>query len=403
MIIIYTGFLRYKEGSEESEYAGLRKLATNELDKGKSEVPVTPSYVDPSLYSGIDYENGVMDMDGNPIVFPKENRWELPRSMCQGSESQKGCSCTNYTSYLKGITSDILKPYIVDVDVYYIHSSLVYYVILNTMHLDDYPHEQHAEYILLYLGKEYPNEMPKRNVDIGFSVLKFTVSDSKHYNEGDVVTFSLIDTLRHHPYDRIQACVRYPNPNPLPLAICAYVSNYNSVDELRFWISFYRVQKVSMVILYVTTPMPQLRTEFASLIQSGYLKLIDFTWPRHVKGWVIQCSNQQAQMNAAFYRFKYEVKAMIICDTDEFIYSEKYPFDLPAVRQYLEETCTNCDAAHVLIQFLLHVVWNEPIQEHRDDRRARSVFAQWNPIRCLPVPNGDERIGGKEDDASEQV
>lgn len=108
-------------------------------------------------------------------------------------------------------------------------------------------------------------------------------------------------------------------------------------------------------------------------------------------------------MNAAFYRFKYEVKAMIICDTDEFIYSEKYPFDLPAVRQYLEETCTNCDAAHVLIQFLLHVVWNEPIQEHRDDRRARSVFAQWNPIRCLPVPNGDERIGGKEDDTSEQV
>ena len=71
MIIIYTGFLRYKEGSEESEYAGLRKLATNELDKDKSGVPVTPSYVDPSLYSGIDYENGVMDMDGNPIVFPK--------------------------------------------------------------------------------------------------------------------------------------------------------------------------------------------------------------------------------------------------------------------------------------------------------------------------------------------
>lgn len=106
-----------------------------------------------------------------------------------------------------------------------------------------------------------------------------------------------------------------------------------------------------MVISVRHDPDAAIANGIASLIQSGYLKLIDFTWPRHVKGWVIQCSNQQAQMNAAFYRFKYEVKAMIICDTDEFIYSEKYPFDLPAVRQYLEETCTNCDAAHVLIQF----------------------------------------------------
>lgn len=341
---------------------------SNELHGNNTGADSAFSHIDSSLYSGIDYENGVMDMDGNPITFPKENRWEIPRSMCQGGGSQESCSCTNYTSYLKGITSDILKPYVVDMDVYYIDSSLVYYVILNTMHLDDYPREQHADYTLVYLGKEYPNEMPKKNIDIGYSVLKFTVSDSKHYNKGDVVTFSLIDNLHHHSYDRLQACVRYPNPNPLPLAICAYVSNYNSVDELRFWISYYRIQKVSMVILYVTTPMPQLRTEFASLIQSGYLQLIDFTWPRHVKGWVIQCSNQQAQMNAAFYRFKYEVKAMIICDTDEFIYSEKYPFNLPAVREYLEQNHSDCDVTHVLLPFLFHVVSNEPIQEHRNDR-----------------------------------
>ena len=91
---------------------------SNELHGNNTGADSAFSHIDSSLYSGIDYENGVMDMDGNPITFPKENRWEIPRSMCQGGGSLESCSCTNYTSYLKGITSDILKHYVVDIDVY---------------------------------------------------------------------------------------------------------------------------------------------------------------------------------------------------------------------------------------------------------------------------------------------
>ena len=47
---------------------------------------------------------------------------------------------------------------------------------------------------------------------------------------------------------------------------------------------------------------------------------------------------QQSQMNSCFYHFKYEVQALIICDTDEYIYSYKFPFDLIATKNYLTNT-----------------------------------------------------------------
>ena len=194
----------------------------------------------------------------------------------------------------------------------------------------------------------------RRNTDIGYSVLKYSVPVSIQYNEGDIIEFSLIDIKRHHPYNNIKACIRLPNPHPSPMGVCAYVSDYNTINELRFWISHYRVQNVSMVIFYVATPMPQLVTEFGGLIRSGYLRLVDFTWPRHVRGWPIQRSNQQAQINSCFYHFKYEVQSLILCDTDEFIYSELYPYNLPSLNSYLSHHNRSVDVIHVFIQFIIN-------------------------------------------------
>ena len=44
-----------------------------------------------------------------------------------------------------------------------------------------------------------------------------------------------------------------------------------------------------------------------------------------------QCNNQQSQVNSCFYRYKYRANAVVLCDVDEYVYSESYPFDLPAV------------------------------------------------------------------------
>ena len=66
------------------------------------------------------------------------------------------------------------------------------------------------------------------------------------------------------------------------------------------WIAFYRVQKVSLVILYVSVPMPELEIEFKDLIETGYLQLMDFTWSRKSVFNHIQQSNQQAQNQFLF-------------------------------------------------------------------------------------------------------
>ena len=262
--------------------------------------------------------------------------------------------CNDYTSYLKTVTPDILKPFLVNVDVYVVGQSLVFYIVISTMHLDNYESEQHNQYTLLFLNTSYPNLFARRNRDIGYSVLKYSVPTSLQYNEGDIIEFSLIDIKRHHPYNNIKACIRLPNPHPSPMGVCAYVSDYNTINELRFWISHYRVQNVSMVIFYVATPMPQLVTEFGGLIRSGYLRLVDFTWPRHVRGWPIQCSNQQAQINSCFYHFKYEVQSLILCDTDEFIYSELYPYNLPSLNSYFSQSHRSFNVIHVSIQFIIN-------------------------------------------------
>ena len=66
------------------------------------------------------------------------------------------------------------------------------------------------------------------------------------------------------------------------------------------WIAFYRVQNVSLVILYVTVPMPELEIEFKDIIETGYLQLMDFTWSRKSVFNHIQQSNQQAQNQFLF-------------------------------------------------------------------------------------------------------
>ena len=270
----------------------------------------------------------------------------------------KSSICSDYTTYLKTVTHDIRKPFLVSVDVYLINKSLIFYIVINTMHLENYKSEQHSFYTLRFSNRNFFNLFNRRNTDTGYSVLKYTVPITIPYREGDVIEFSLIDHKRHHPYNNIKACIRIPNPHPSPMGVCAYVSDYNSIDELRFWISYYRVQKVSMVIFYVATPMPQLVTEFSSLIHSGYLRLVDFTWPRHIRGWAIQCSNQQAQINSCYYHFKYEVQSLILCDTDEFVYSERYPNNLPALNSYISQTYPSYNVIHVFILLILNHRWS---------------------------------------------
>ena len=254
-----------------------------------------------------------------------------------------------YTSYLKRVTPDFSLPFIVSIDSYQLDHSLQFYIVINTMHLSNYELMQHTKYTLQFENVTYSNQFDRENSDIGYSVLKFTVPTLTPFHRNQQISFILCDLYNKITYNLI-AYVRFPNPNPLPIGVCAYVSDYNSLEELRMWISFYRVQKVSLVILYVSVPMPELELEFHDLIQSGYIQLVDFTWPRTSVFNHIQYSNQQSQINSCFYHYKYEVKWLILCDTDEFVYSERFPSDLPKMSSLLEREYNEFDVFHVRVE-----------------------------------------------------
>ena len=270
-----------------------------------------------------------------------------------------------YTSFLKQVTSDISLPFIVNVDAYQLDHSLEFIIVVNTMHLSNYQAMQHTNYTLRFQDKEYSNQFDRKNTDVGYSVLRFLVPVTTPFARNEQIAFTLIDTRKKFTYNLI-AYVRYRNPSPLPIGVCAYVSDYNSIEELRMWVAFYRVQKVSLVVFYVTVPMPELEREFRDLIQTGFLQLVDFTWPRKPVFGHIQYSNQQAQINSCFYHFKYEVKMMILCDTDEFVFSEKFPSDLPKMASFLETEYPNNDVFHVGVGSGFDEDARKPILEQRE-------------------------------------
>ena len=61
-----------------------------------------------------------------------------------------------------------------------------------------------------------------------------------------------------------------------------------------------------------------------------------------------QRNNQQSQVNSCFYRYKYRVNAVVLCDVEEYVYSELYPFDLPAVVRMMQAQHPQYDAINVV-------------------------------------------------------
>ena len=77
-----------------------------------------------------------------------------------------------------------------------------------------------------------------------------------------LVTITLRNLVQNRTYSNVYACVSVPWPVPLPLVTCRYISDYNTITELRSWIAFQRVVKVSKVVLYMATPIPSFYESF---------------------------------------------------------------------------------------------------------------------------------------------
>jgi hypothetical protein len=223
----------------------------------------------------------------------------------------------------------------VDVNPVYDANRIILHITINVNHLKDMVNRTHHFYSIEYQGKTYgdENKFYVASHALGlycFNQLKFTVPVSASLQQGTQIYFSLFDKKFSLNYNLL-AFISVPKQDKDPLAVCGYVSNYNSIAEIRAWLAFQKLQGVSKVILYVATEFEALYTSFAQTIQSGFLQLVDFTWYRSdLHGTFLQRNNQQAQMNSCINRFKYQFKAIINVDVDEFVFSKKYPFSLPS-------------------------------------------------------------------------
>lgn len=249
---------------------------------------------------------------------------------------------------MKTVTSDIDKPFLVDLNPVYKEGRLLIYATISSMHLGYRWGEYHTNFTLLYENRIYDNLYNKGSPLPGCNQLFFDIPVAMPFSAGDVITVSLFNLKQKRAYKDVQSCVSVPDPDPLPLAVCSYISDYNTIPELRSWIAFQRVVNVSKIMFFQATPIPGFTEAFDHLIREGYVEVVDYTWPRLQNGMKMQDNNQQSQVNACFYRLKYRASAVVLCDVDEYVHSEKYPFDLPEVVRYTRRTHPEYDLVTVV-------------------------------------------------------
>ena len=169
--------------------------------------------------------------------------------------------------------------------------------------------------------------------------------------------FTLTNLIQHRVYSNVTSCVHIPPPKRLPVISCSYICDYNTVDELKSFVAFQRMSNISMVVFYLVTPIPFLHEALAKSISEGYVRVVDFSWPRtNTRIRPVQ-NNQQAQYNTCFYQFKYDADAIILCDVDEYIYSELFTGNMPRVVQYLRRTRPEQNVFTVSFDSLFHYRW----------------------------------------------
>ena len=112
------------------------------------------------------------------------------------------------------------------------------------------------------------------------------------------------------------------------LAICAYISNYNTINEIKSFLAYYILQKVDNIILYCAVYCEYFKNALKKEIESGYVILYEYPWPLTKNYGAYQRSIQGSQINSCYYRHRNYFEYIISQDVDEYFYSEQYPYDL---------------------------------------------------------------------------
>ena len=205
--------------------------------------------------------------------------------------------------------------------------SAVYVIINNGNTMNEYRYLTNVSVELRTGLKSYSNQFPQIK-EYPIRLLKYVVSSLPKSG-----TISLFDHSTSYLYKDLPY-ISIPKATKRKIAICSYISDYNSIYEIKSFLAYYLIQKVDLVIFYCCQNYQYFMKSLQKEIESGYIVLYHFPWPLTMAYNKIQRSVQVSHINSCYYRHRNYFEYIISQDIDEYIYSEKYPFNLYGAIKY---------------------------------------------------------------------
>lgn len=213
-------------------------------------------------------------------------------------------------------------PLVNDIIVMGNNKKWIFYVIMNNGNaLPAYQNLRNMN-VKLICGNQTIRNSFKVGKEDNIRLLKYVVNDALLSN-----TVSLIDGATSWKYISLPFQVLPVQPRR-KVAICAYISDYNTANEIKSFLAFYLIQKVDTIIFYCAVNFNFFYNLLKKEIENGYVILYSYPWPLTNAYGKIQRSIQISQMNSCYYRHRSFFEYIVMIDVDEYMFSELFPNSL---------------------------------------------------------------------------
>lgn len=180
------------------------------------------------------------------------------------------------------------------------------------------------DYTLIYNGSMFHNQFIHYHLYEPVQVASFSIPMNKFISK---ISFDIKDEsslLIYHVNTKVLSQPRRKKR----IAICSYISDYNSVNEVMSWIAYNKMVGIDSILLYAALPLKNTKEKLSNLINNGYVRWYKFNWPLHVYLGFEQYSVQKQHINSCYYRHRHEYEYIFIHDIDEYVLSKKNPYNV---------------------------------------------------------------------------
>ena len=268
------------------------------------------------LYSSLSIPHSFKKLDSHPEAIPT-----MPQSY-NILKRPKLVVDLNFAERLRDCQKNDSIPLVNDIIVKEQKQSWVIYVIINSLNaLPIYRGISNMNVDLIYENHKYHNKF-KVVKEHQIRLLKYVIKDLPLSG-----SITLIDHATSWEYLSLPYRV-VPTQPKRKIAICAYISSYNSAHEIKFFLAYYLIQKVDTVIFYCAENFDFFFKLLKKEIENGYVILYNYPWPLTNALGKVQRSIQISQINSCYYRHQSFFEYIISIDLDEYLYSEILPYNL---------------------------------------------------------------------------